>query len=144
MLKYQREQGSPVSRPCVFRMADHCLPKIVLYGKLSTGHRDRGAPKRDLKTLSRNPCQHATLTLSCGQPLPLTEGLGVTLYTSQPPALRTFVELPSRRSEVGERSVSPQSQPGNIFPCSCCGRVCLSRIGLLSHERACIQRGQYP
>jgi len=51
------------------------------------------------------------LSLSCGQPLPLTEGLGVTLYTSQPPALRTFVELPSRRSEVGERPVSPQSQP---------------------------------
>jgi len=67
--------------------------------------------KRDLKTPSRNPCQHATFTLSCGQPLPLTEGLGGTLYTSQPPALRTFEKLPSRRSEVRERPVSPQSQP---------------------------------
>ena len=28
----------------VSRMEDHRLPKIVLYGELSTGHRDRGAP----------------------------------------------------------------------------------------------------
>ena len=30
----------------VSRMEDHRLPKIVLYGELSTGHRVRGAPKK--------------------------------------------------------------------------------------------------
>ncbi|XP_019614673.1 PREDICTED: scavenger receptor cysteine-rich domain-containing group B protein-like [Branchiostoma belcheri] len=30
-------------------MEDHRLPKIVLYGELSTGHRNRGAPKKRLK-----------------------------------------------------------------------------------------------
>ena len=33
----------------VSRMEDHRLPKIVLYGELSTGHRDRGAQKKRYK-----------------------------------------------------------------------------------------------
>ncbi|KAI8515737.1 hypothetical protein Bbelb_065500 [Branchiostoma belcheri] len=33
----------------VSRMEDHRLPKIVLYGELSTGHRNRGAPKKRFK-----------------------------------------------------------------------------------------------
>jgi len=33
----------------VSRMEDHRLPKIVLYGKLSTGNRNRGAPKKRFK-----------------------------------------------------------------------------------------------
>ncbi|XP_069763869.1 uncharacterized protein [Narcine bancroftii] len=33
----------------VSRMEDHRLPKIMLYGELSTGHRDRGAPKKRYK-----------------------------------------------------------------------------------------------
>ena len=33
----------------VSRMKDQRLPKITLYGELSTGHRDRGAPKKRYK-----------------------------------------------------------------------------------------------
>ncbi|XP_063588714.1 uncharacterized protein LOC134765849 [Penaeus indicus] len=33
----------------VSRMEEHRLPKIALYGELSTGHRDRGAPKKRYK-----------------------------------------------------------------------------------------------
>ncbi|XP_078667366.1 uncharacterized protein LOC144909177 [Branchiostoma floridae x Branchiostoma belcheri] len=33
----------------VYRMEDHRLPKIVLYGELSTGQRNRGAPKKRFK-----------------------------------------------------------------------------------------------
>jgi len=33
----------------VSRMEDHCLPKITLYGELSSGHRHRGAPKKRYK-----------------------------------------------------------------------------------------------
>ena len=35
----------------VSRMEVHRLPKIVLYGELSTGHRDRGEPKKRFKDL---------------------------------------------------------------------------------------------
>ncbi|KAL0167122.1 hypothetical protein M9458_038966, partial [Cirrhinus mrigala] len=33
----------------VSRMEDYRLPKIILYGELATGHRDRGAPKKRYK-----------------------------------------------------------------------------------------------
>ena len=44
ILKYQLRWAGHVSR-----MEDHRLPKIVLYGELSTGHRERGAPKKRFK-----------------------------------------------------------------------------------------------
>ena len=44
ILKYQLRWAGHVSR-----MEDHRLPKIVLYGELSTGHRARGAPKKRFK-----------------------------------------------------------------------------------------------
>ena len=33
----------------VSRMEDHRLPKVKLYGELSTGHRDKGAPRKRYK-----------------------------------------------------------------------------------------------
>ena len=43
----------------VSRMEDHCLPKITLYGEHSTGHHNRGAPKKcykDCLKKSLNAC----------------------------------------------------------------------------------------
>ncbi|KAL0156964.1 hypothetical protein M9458_048210 [Cirrhinus mrigala] len=52
----------------VSRMEDHRLPKIILYGELATGHRDRGAPKKRYKDClkkSLNAChtdhRHSTI-----------------------------------------------------------------------------------
>ena len=52
----------------VSKMEDHRLPKIILYGQLSTGHRDKGAPlkkykdtlKRSLSTFNIDYCQWKT------------------------------------------------------------------------------------
>ena len=44
LLKYHLRWAGHVSR-----MEDHRLPKIALYGELSSGHRDRGAPKKRYK-----------------------------------------------------------------------------------------------
>ena len=38
----------------VTRMQDYRLPKIALYGELSSGHREVGAPKKRYKELSPN------------------------------------------------------------------------------------------
>ena len=38
----------------VSMMKDHRLPKIVLYGELSTGHRDKGAPRRHFEKVPRH------------------------------------------------------------------------------------------
>lgn len=45
LLKYQFWWAGLVSR-----MEDNRLPKIVLYGELSTDHRGRGAPRNDTRT----------------------------------------------------------------------------------------------
>ena len=44
LLKVQLHWAGHVSR-----MEDHRLPKITLFGELSVGHRDRGAPKKRFK-----------------------------------------------------------------------------------------------
>ena len=44
ILKYQLRWAGHVSR-----MEDHRLPKIVMFGELSSGHRERGAPKKRFK-----------------------------------------------------------------------------------------------
>ena len=44
LLKSQLRRAGHVSR-----MEDHCLPKIALYGEVSSGHRGRGAPKKRYK-----------------------------------------------------------------------------------------------
>ena len=44
ILKYQLRWAGHVSR-----LEDHRLPKIVLFGELSSGHRDRGAPTKRFK-----------------------------------------------------------------------------------------------
>ena len=37
----------------VSRMEDHRLPKSILYGELSSGHRDRGAPNKRYKDTTK-------------------------------------------------------------------------------------------
>ena len=60
----------------ISRMEDHRLPKIVLYGELSTEHHNRKAPKKRFR-LPQEICQHATSITNSGQPLLLTsEKLG--------------------------------------------------------------------
>ena len=50
LLKTQLREAGHVSR-----MEDHRLLKIVLYGELSTGHRDKGATRKRYKdTLKRS------------------------------------------------------------------------------------------
>ena len=44
ILKYQLQWAGHVSR-----MEDHRLPKMVMFGELSTAHRERGAPKKRFK-----------------------------------------------------------------------------------------------
>ena len=41
----------------VTRMQDYRLPKIALYGELSNGHREVGAPKKRYKDLLKNSLQ---------------------------------------------------------------------------------------
>ena len=118
-LKCFNKQGSPVSRPCWWKHSyagQGTSPewRITAYPRSSStvnsppGTVTEEHQRRGTKTLWKNPCLPATSTIDSGQPLLLTEGLGDMPFTSQSPPLRATVGLPSRRSAVGGRTVSPQ------------------------------------
>ncbi|KAL2103211.1 hypothetical protein ACEWY4_000079 [Coilia grayii] len=100
------------------RMEDHSLPKITLHGELSTGHCDRGAARRRYKDCLKKSLGASALTSSSGQ------------------ADSHRASLADER-EAEEPYATPALHPDQTFPCSCCGRACLSRIGPASHQRAC-------
>ena len=63
----------------VARMEDHRLPKIILYGELSSGLRNRGAPKKRYKNTLKKSLGAATSAILSGQLLPKTAAHGVAL-----------------------------------------------------------------
>ncbi|XP_069798412.1 uncharacterized protein [Narcine bancroftii] len=112
----------------VSRMEDHRLPKIVLYGELSTGHHDRGAPKKryeDCLKKSLGGChidhrQWADIASNCAS-WRLTVRRAATSFEEDRRA-----HLTDKR----QRRKNPTPNPNQpIFPCNCCNRVCLSCIG---------------
>ena len=131
----------------VSRMEDHHLPKITLYGELSSGQRDRGAPKKRYKDSLRKYL--GVCHIDCSQWSALAADRAAWRYTVHQ-AVSSFEasrkeDLREKRRRRKIRAVSTAtSEPGQTFDCSHCGRTCLSRIGLVSHQRACSRRGQPP
>ncbi|GFO43909.1 hypothetical protein PoB_007041400 [Plakobranchus ocellatus] len=126
----------------VFRMKDHRLPKIAMYGEIRSGHRYRGAPKKRYKD-----CLKKTFT-ACNidhqnwsdyaadrSAWRLISSKGVTLFEET--RRDTIKDKRSRRKARAASAVSPDP----AFSCRLCSRACRSRIGLFSHERSCRQRG---
>ena len=123
----------------VFRMADHRLPKIVL----SSGCRNRGAHrkrykdmlKKALKVCNINPHQWTTQAAD-------RNAWRHTIRQA------TSAFKASRRASLEEKrarrknSVRAESSTNQTFPCSHCGLICRSRIGCISHLRACTRCGQ--
>ena len=129
----------------VSRMEDHRLPKIVLYGELSTGHRDRGAPKKRYKdslkkSLSTCHIDHRQWSALAADRGAWRHAVHQSVSSFESNRRATLEEKRSRRKNRVATAPTPESS----FPCSRCGRVCLSRIGLVSHQRACARRGQRP
>ena len=119
----------------VIRMPDHRLPKQMLYGELSDGARSVGgqfkrfkdATKQTLKACGMEPGQIETAALD-----------RVLWSASSKEGVKKAEEdrhawLQERRDR---RHRGPMRSPSQAYTCSTCGRICASRIGLLSHERA--------
>jgi len=140
LLKIQLRWAGHVSR-----MEDHRLPKIVIYGELATGHRDRGAPKKRYKDALKKSL--SACNIDHRQWSALAADRGAWRHTVHQSAsyfeITRRATLQEKRSRRKHRVVAGPT-PDTSFPCSRCGRVCLSRIGLLSHERACTRRGKHP
>ena len=133
LLKIQQRWAGHVSR-----MEDHRLPKIILYGELSSGLRNRGAPKKRYKD---------TLKKSLGA-CNISHLEWTTVAEDRSTWRRTISKAASsfessRRSAIEEKrqrrkySAAITPNPEETFTCCHCNQTCQSRIGLMSHERAC-------
>ena len=122
------------------------VPKVVLYGELSTRHRDRGAPKKryqDCLKKSLNVCH-----IDCQQWSDMAVDRDAWRHTVHK-AASLFEEnrrdsLKDKRQRRKAQAASTTENPDLTYMCPHCTRTCLSRIGLLSHEWACSRRGQQP
>ena len=129
----------------VFRMGDHRLPKIALYGELSTGHRDRGAPKKRYKdslkkSLGACHIDHRQWSTLAADRVTWRHIISQAVSSFEDSHKNNLKEKRRMRKNREASAVVPEV----TFDCSRCGRTCLSRIGLVSHERACSRRGQPP
>ena len=122
----------------VSRMGKDRLPKIAMYGELSSGYRNRGAPKKRYKDLLKR-------TLCVGN----ISHLEWSTHAKDRDTWRnTIHEAASvfeneRRNSITEKRLRRKNRAAATetlnatFTCSRCNRICLSRIGLASHQHAC-------
>ena len=71
----------------VSRMEDHHLPEIMLYGELSTEHRDKGPPQKRYKdTLKKVPSSAGSIPKiskyrdTCESSIPIFSGIAILRY----------------------------------------------------------------
>ena len=94
----------------VSRMGDYRLPKMVLYGKLSTGHRDRKAPKARYEDSLKKSLSTCHIDHSQWSTLAADRAPGVKKSTRLLPLLRILAKSTWRKN-VAERKIvmPPQS-----------------------------------
>ena len=137
LLKIQLHWAGHVSR-----MADHRLPKIILYGELSSGLRNRGASKKRCKDTLKKSL--GACNISHHEWITLAKDCGAWRRTISK-AASSFESF--RRSAIEEKrqrrknSTATTPNPVETFTCCHCNWTCRSRIGLISHKRACRKRG---
>ena len=109
----------------VSRMGGHHLPKIALYGELSTGHCNRGALKKHYKNSLKKTLSTCQLITISGQHLLLIMMLVAASFTRLSPPLKTPTGPTSWRNAAGGRSGEPQ-QPYQTRPLTAVAVVGLS------------------
>ena len=119
----------------IIRMGEDRLPRQILYGQLSHGHRRQGGQMKRYKDQIK-----ATLKKCDIEPLTLE------VKASDRPAWRAVCRdgllhheetIHNAREDRRQRRHNVQNQPPNNpgMNCHLCGKVCASHIGLLSHLR---------
>lgn len=126
----------------VSRMDKRRLPKIVLFGELSTGDRNVGAPKKRYKdslkkSLSLCHIDHRQWTTLAADRQAWRHTVSKSVASFEAARLESLKEKRERRKN------NPPPDPDLSFPCTC-GRICRSRIGLVSHQRACARKRGHP
>ena len=148
------------------RLGDHCTPKVKLYGEILSGYRHTGAPRNRYR-LPEECTAHALVLPYCRFRSNSTTAFGGYLKdvtsTTASGLLSLLIARPGSTSSTRLSSPSKTTarstlktvrrekdrkawalNPGHTFTCYLCSRICLSRIGLVRHQRACSRFGPPP
>ena len=128
----------------VARMSDDRIPKQLLFGELTTGTRTVGRPLLRWKDSLKYTLKQANISTTQWQDTATDRSTwrrsvhdGLMLYDNY----RAEMNATKRARRHAARNATTASQ--DAYMCRHCGRSCSSRIGILSHERACnTQRGR--
>ena len=121
------------------RMEDMRLPKAVFYGELYQGKRDRGAPRKRYKDQLRRQLRAADIPEKDWESRARDRDGWRALLRWGTAAFKSSRREAAEDKRRRRKAAAAQSPPAQGFPCSRCGRVCGSRIGLHSHQRTCRQ-----
>ena len=121
----------------VSRMNNNRLPKMVLFGELIEGHRNIGLPLKRFKDQLK--CSLSNIDVPQEAWTELASDRASWRATVHHAASQ-FEK--NRRALAAEKSYKRNNPATNTEPslhCVKCGRACFSRIGLFSHQRACVK-----
>ena len=130
----------------VYRMEVNRLPNIAQYRELSISYRDRGAPKKRFKDSLMNTLgtchidHHHQWSILAADNQVYRRTVHQVVSTFEGSHRANLREKHHRRKIQGASAAIPDQ----TFNCSHCGRTCLSRIGLVSHQHTCSQHKQPP
>ena len=125
----------------VSRMGDYSLPKMILYGELSTGHLDRGGPKKRYKNFLKKLLSTCHIDHSQWSTLAADRGTWRHIIHQAAFSFEDYCRINLKEKRCRRKNCDASTIVLDIiFICSRCGGTCLSRISLLSHERACSRR----
>ena len=134
----------------VSRIRANRLPKIALYGELSTGYCDRGAPKKCFKdsfkkTLGTCHIDHHQWSTLAADHQTWCCTVHQVISTFEYSRRANLKEKCHRRKIQGASVARPdQTRPDQNFNWRYCSWTCLSRISLVNHQYACSQPGEPP
>ena len=126
----------------VVRMSDERIPKALLYGQLKGCTRRVGRPRLRYKDTLKHNLKTSKLNTNTWEAEATNRSAWRNLCRV---AVGEFEK--SRIAAAKEKRAARKSRvppPNAVFACSKCDKLCLSRIGLLSHERAHARRDACP
>ena len=124
----------------MIRMDDNRLPKQALYGELSTRERRSGGEKKRHKDQIKTILTKFIVAPEMLETYAADRSGWLTKFHEGPKKCRQGQNELMRLQRQG-RHQQDLNVADRKFPCTICGRLCCSRIGLQSHLRA-YQRAQ--
>ena len=129
----------------VIRMPDERLPRQILYGQLQDSLRRSGGPKKRYKDQAKTTLKKCTIPPSDLEALANNRSAwkakikeGVAILEESRKAQR------ARKRQRRHANRGAPAAPNPQWTCPTCGRMCSSRIGLVSHTNAHRRRELHP